>query len=69
MGVMNNEQSWGEVDLQRSHVDEETETCVGVRDVLEPLPMSEFYNIVFENIGRGRQSQHPPYQLPSHIKT
>jgi hypothetical protein len=41
MGVMNIEQSWGEVDLQSSHVDEETETCVAVRGVLEPLPTSE----------------------------
>ena len=46
MGVMNNQESWGEVDRQRSDVDEETETCVGVRDV-EPLPMSEFCNFFF----------------------
>jgi hypothetical protein len=37
MVTLNNEptrNSWSELDLQQSNIDEETETCVGVRDVL-----------------------------------
>jgi hypothetical protein len=43
MGIMSNEQGWGEVDLQRSNVDE-TDTCVGVRGVLILANEQVFYN-------------------------
>ena len=37
MVTLNNEptrNTWSELDLQQSNIDEETETCVGVRGVL-----------------------------------
>jgi hypothetical protein len=44
--VNDEENTWAQVDLQKSSVDEETETCVGVRGVLGLLATSEFNNFL-----------------------
>ena len=68
----NEPNTWSELEQQEGNMDEEAETCVGVRSIStccceRVITLTNFRS--FENLGRRRQTEHPPHQLPPHIET
>lgn len=61
--------TWGEHQLHEyGNLDEETDTCVGVRDRSCSRATSNFHVLCFRNLGRGRQTRHRTHKLPLYIK-